>query len=59
MKSTTELNITVSVLNNEVEQDIILLKKVKVKDLRITSDLIWMLLPISLQPASIIKWILR
>ncbi len=27
MKSTTELNITVSVLNNEVEQDIILLKK--------------------------------
>ena len=33
MKSTTELNITVSVLNNEVEQDIILLKKVKVKDL--------------------------
>ena len=32
MKSTTELNITVSVLNNEVEQDIILLKKVKVKD---------------------------
>ena len=39
MKSTTELNIAVSVLNNEVEQDIILLKKVKVKDLEDTLNL--------------------